>query len=223
MHSETLDYEVLDLGLVYYKNIIKDPQKVIDMVNELDDYCLKNPNTSLETKPWVRWSDNSSGTNQFFCWQKFINQPENINKEDLKYNENLYISKTLFGAIDKVMDHYSTKLYPFAKNNLKSREKFMHLLRYDEGGYLPPHQDQGVSTRVLSVLIYLNDNYEGGEIEFPQSGIKIRPSAGSLIFFPSNFLYVHTVNPLISGTRYALPNWYHNVSFENKKDSTGEE
>jgi Rps23 Pro-64 3,4-dihydroxylase Tpa1-like proline 4-hydroxylase len=121
------------------------------------------------------------------------------------------------------MEHYSTKLYPFAKNNLKSRERVMHLLRYDKGGYLPPHQDQGVSTRVLSVLLYLNDDYEGGEIEFPQSGVKIKPSAGSLIFFPSNFLYVHTVHPLISGQRYSLPNWYHNVTYENKKDSTGKE
>ena len=218
-----LDYEVLDLGLVYYKKIIDNPKKIIDSVNELDLYYINNPDSITDTSPWSQWTDNNNGLNQLFCWQKFINQPENIKKEDSRYSDQIYISKELFGAIDKVMDHYSTELYPFAKNNLKCREKFMHLLRYDEGGYLPPHQDQGVSTRVLSVLIYLNDDYEGGELEFPQSGIKIKPSAGSIIFFPSNFLYVHTVNPIISGKRYSLPNWYHNVSFENKKDSTGEE
>jgi hypothetical protein len=99
----------------------------------------------------------------------------------------------------------------------------MHLLRYDETGHLPAHQDQGISSRVLSVLLYLNDDYEGGEIEFRHSGIKFKPEAGSVLFFPSNFLYVHEVYPVTRGPRYALPNWYHNVPLQQKRDSTGDE
>jgi predicted 2-oxoglutarate/Fe(II)-dependent dioxygenase YbiX len=75
----------------------------------------------------------------------------------------------------------------------------------------------------LSVLLYLNDDYEGGEIEFRQSGLKFKPEAGSVLFFPSNFLYVHEVYPVTRGPRYALPNWYHNVPLDEKRDSTGAE
>jgi Rps23 Pro-64 3,4-dihydroxylase Tpa1-like proline 4-hydroxylase len=214
---------VLDLGLVYYENVIQDPQKVIDTVNELDTFYKDNPGRDIAQNPWTPWKNDSAGTNEVFCWQKFINQPQNIDQQDPQYEKQLFISETLFGAIDRVMNHYSKELYPFAEKNLKSREKFMHLLRYDKDGYLPAHQDQGISTRVLSVLIYLNDDYEGGEIEFPHSNVKIKPTAGSVIFFPSNFLYVHTVHPLVSGQRYALPNWYHNVPFDKKRDSTGAE
>jgi predicted 2-oxoglutarate/Fe(II)-dependent dioxygenase YbiX len=64
----------------------------------------------------------------------------------------------------------------------------------------------------LSALLYLNDDYEGGEITFPHIGFSQKPKAGSLIFFPSNFVFVHEVNAVTSGTRYALPNWYHNRS-----------
>ena len=99
----------------------------------------------------------------------------------------------------------------------------MHLLRYDKTGHLRAHQDQGVSTRVLSVLLYLNDDYEGGEIEFMHSKIKIKPEPGSVLFFPSNFLYVHEVYPVTKGPRYALPNWYHNVSGDQFRNSTGQE
>jgi predicted 2-oxoglutarate/Fe(II)-dependent dioxygenase YbiX len=68
--------------------------------------------------------------------------------------------------------------------------------------------------------MYLNDNYEGGEIEFVNSGIKIKPEAGSIIFFPSNFLYVHEVHPITSGFRYSMPHWYHNI--RDMRNSTGE-
>lgn len=225
MNSQPLKHTVLDLGLVYYENVIDNPQKIIDTVNDLDDRFKFDRHNSITTatKPWTAWINDSAGTNEIFCWQKFIPQVSDISPDEKYLEEQTYISSELFGSIDKAMEHYSNVLYPFAAKNLKSREKFMHLLKYEKAGYLPAHQDQGVSTRVLSVLIYLNDDYEGGEIEFRQSGVKIKPKPGSLIFFPSNFLYVHEVHPMTSGTRYALPNWYHNVPYDSRRDSTGQE
>lgn len=221
---QDINYDILDLGLVYYKNIIKDPAKLIEQIEELDArYNNDQPkNYQTSVKPWVPWK-NDNGSNEVFCLQKFIPQVQHIAPFDVYRNEQLNISSQLFGALDITLEHYSTQIYPFAKKNIKSREHTMHLLRYDQSGHLPAHQDQGISTRVLSVLLYLNDDYEGGEIEFKHSNLKLKPEPGSVLFFPSNFLYVHEVYPVTKGPRYALPNWYHNVPLEHKRDSTGEE
>lgn len=218
------DYEILDLGMVYYKNIVRDPDKLIEKIELLDARYKQDQPKPYETsvKPWVEWK-NDNGSNEVFCLQKFIPQVPHIAPFDRYREEQLFISSELFGALDRTLEHYSTELYPFAKKNIKSREQTMHLLRYDQSGHLPAHQDQGISTRVLSVLLYLNDDYEGGEIEFKHSNVRIKPAPGSVLFFPSNFLYVHEVYPVTKGPRYALPNWYHNVPFENKRDSTGQE
>lgn len=218
------DYETLDLGLVYYKNIIKDPALLIKQIEDLDGRYIKDQNpTRTSVKPWVAWTYGEGKDKQMFCWQKFIPQVKDIQVGDVYRDEQINISSQLFGALDDTMEHYSKQLYPFAEKNIKSREHTMHLLRYDSSGHLPAHQDQGVSSRILSVLLYLNDDYDGGEIEFRHSGIKFKPEAGSVLFFPSNFLYVHEVYPVTKGPRYALPNWYHNIPFNQKRDSTGDE
>ncbi len=221
---QNFDYEVLDLGMVYYKNIIKDPAQLIIDIEELDKKYHESENIGKTlVKPWTPWINDSAGTNEIFCWQKFIPQAQHIDPSDPFFNEQLNISSQLFGALEGTLKHYSTQVYPFAEKNIKSRERQMHLLRYDKSGYLPAHQDQGVSTRVLSVLLYLNDDYEGGEITFRNSNITFKPKPGSVLFFPSNFLYVHEVAPITKGPRYALPNWYHNVPENISRNSTGQE
>lgn len=219
-----LNYEILDLGMVYYKDIIKNPSQLIKDIENLDEkYKIDKKSELTAVKPWVAWTYGQGNNKLMFCWQKFIPQVKDINKDDIYYNEQVNISSQLFSALDKTLNHYTTQIYPFAEKNIKSREQTMHLLRYDQTGHLPAHQDQGVSSRVLSVLLYLNDDYEGGEIEFRHSNIKFKPEAGSVLFFPSNFLYVHEVYPVTKGPRYALPNWYHNIPFDEKRDSTGAE
>lgn len=217
------NYEILDLGLVYYTDVIKNPGLLIDQIEELDTKYNLEQNKNTSVKPWVAWTYGEGQNKLMFCWQKFIPQVEHISTLDVYKDEQTNISSQLFGALQKTFDHYTKELYPFAEKNIKSREQTMHLLKYDESGHLPAHQDQGISSRVLSVLLYLNDDYEGGEIEFQNSGIKFKPKEGSVLFFPSNFLYVHEVYPVTKGPRYALPNWYHNIPFSEKRESTGDE
>jgi len=84
------------------------------------------------------------------------------------------------------------------------------LLRYSSGEHYGFHYDGGTgSKRSISVLIYLNDNYEGGEIEFPNFKLKIKPKAGTLILFPSNYAYGHIAHPVTSGTKYVIVTWLH--------------
>jgi len=218
-----LNYEILDLGLVLYKDVIKEPEQIIEDVNLLEKRYQDNEHESsfTEVKSWIPWQNTSAGNMQTFCWQKFLLPPPAIKFNDYYFHEQLSISRRLYEPLDLAAKHYSTEVYPFCGRNIKNREYSIHLLRYENGGFLPAHQDHGVSSRILSTVSYLNDDYEGGEIEFQNSKIKIKPPAGSIIFFPSNFLYVHEVHPIVNGSRYSLPHWYHNM--KNIIVSTGEE
>jgi len=223
MNLQDYDFEILDLGLVYYKNALKEPEKIINLVSSVDQRFLsgEHGNSFTQVRPWHAWQNESAGTMETFCWQKFFPKASDINKEDYYYKEQLELSTKLYDSLDQATNHYTNILYPFAAKNIKSREYSVHLLKYEKGGYLPAHQDHGVSSRVLSVVMYLNDGYEGGEMVFPNSKISIKPVPGSIIFFPSNFLYIHEVRPIVSGTRYSMPHWFHNM--KTPIMSTGEE
>jgi len=57
----------------------------------------------------------------------------------------------------------------------------------------------------LAGLFYFNDDYEGGELYFPQHGIEFQPVAGAAYFFPGDMYYAHGVRPIKSGNRFTSP------------------
>lgn len=82
------------------------------------------------------------------------------------------------------------------------------LLRYRTGQEYKAHADGGTDIgRAISAVLYLNDDYKGGEIEFPNFGVKIKPEAGMLILFPSTYPYAHIAHPVTDGTKYAIVTW----------------
>ena len=216
-----MEREILALGMAYYKNIIQEPQLLIEKIENLENKRSEFTSyKSLFIRPWQAWDYDQGGKEKtIFCWQKFIPKPEDIPTDDLFYKEQLEISEELFGALEKGLQDYFS-LYPYSQKNIKSREKTMHLLKYKESGFLPAHSDHGISSRVLSALLYLNDDYEGGNIKFEHAGVNLKPEAGSLLFFPSNYIYIHEVSAITSGIRYALPNWYHNRTQPYYSDGT---
>lgn len=83
------------------------------------------------------------------------------------------------------------------------------ILKYCGGQEYKNHYDGSTNTgRVVSAIIYLNNDYDGGEIEFVNFGIKIKPEPGMLIIFPSNYAYSHIAHPVVSGTKYAIVTWF---------------
>ncbi len=58
---------------------------------------------------------------------------------------------------------------------------------------------------VLSILILLNDDFEGGQFKINNEDQNIKK--GQLIIFPSCFLFPHKVELITKGTRYSLVAW----------------
>lgn len=55
---------------------------------------------------------------------------------------------------------------------------------------------------MYSALIYLNDDYEGGELSFKLHDLELKPSRGSLVMFPGSCMYLHEVKEIQKGSRY---------------------
>ena len=57
----------------------------------------------------------------------------------------------------------------------------------------------------IAGLFYLNEDYEGGELYFPNQGIQFKPKQASAYFFPGDMNYIHGVTKIESGIRYVIP------------------
>lgn len=83
-------------------------------------------------------------------------------------------------------------------------------LRYEKGGHYKFHVDDGPGmNRKYSSILILNNDYEGGELCFKIDGKEeiIKNIPGSLIIWPSNFMFPHMVKPIKKGVRYSIVSW----------------
>ena len=158
----------------------------------------------------------------------------NFEEAGVVANENLStINKTirdtniyfLTRASDSMTDvHWTALLANVLKNainkyfsDLKTKSEWakildIGILKYNEGGFYKYHIDHASQIpRTISTLFLLNNDYEGGELCFRNSDgsgewcVKTQPN--TLIVWPSNFLYPHTVKPVTKGIRYSIVGW----------------
>jgi predicted 2-oxoglutarate/Fe(II)-dependent dioxygenase YbiX len=110
----------------------------------------------------------------------------------------------IFQKIDAcVWDYRTTHNLPLSAN-----EPFS-VLKYANNAEYRTHWDSGPQNgRILSMVFYMNDGYEGGELEFPVFDYTYKPSAGSVVLFPSNYVYKHSAHPVTTGTKYSMVTWF---------------
>jgi hypothetical protein len=123
--------------------------------------------------------------------------PRNPDNSDL-----LDMHQEIFNEMYKCVSDYGR----YWGVGMHSFEAFNFVKYEGKGTHFKIHADHGptyVST--VSIVIYLNDDYEGGEIYFPRlDNLKIKPKAGDIVVFPSIFIYEHASEEMINGTKYAV-------------------
>lgn len=82
------------------------------------------------------------------------------------------------------------------------------LLRYRTGGFYRKHTDSFRRVpRSLSCSFALNDDFGGGDWSFFDGEYRLSPPKGSVVLFPSNFMFPHEILEVSSGTRYSVVTW----------------
>lgn len=114
----------------------------------------------------------------------------------LKLNINAAIMEYLNKSNKNKSEYILTNCYPMSNWMLgKSLAPHIDSIKHD-------HKDTHSPRAIINCLLYLTDDYDGGEIIFPDIGKAIKPKAGSVIVFDSDLK--HGVNAVKSGTRKTL-------------------
>ena len=118
-------------------------------------------------------------------------------------NVELYdVHESVFQAVKQCVDDYGH----YWGVGIASYEAF-NFVKYDgPGTHFKIHADHGPTyVCTISVVVYLNDDYEGGEIWFPRmNSLSIKPKAGDIVVFPSTYIYEHASQDMISGVKYSV-------------------
>jgi hypothetical protein len=73
------------------------------------------------------------------------------------------------------------------------------------------HDGRTCGSRLLLVMLYLNDVEEGGETEFLYQSLRVKPKKGTIVICPSGFTHTHRGNPPLSGDKFMINGW---IEFE---------
>lgn len=91
-----------------------------------------------------------------------------------------------------------------------------HTQKWEPGAYARLHSDNtdehgksGAFTRSrYAAFLYLNDDFEGGLLQFPSQDVSINPKTGMLAAFDGGFNNMHEVTMITNGTRYTIGSFW---------------
>jgi hypothetical protein len=188
--------EDLGSGIWVYRDVLT---KDLDVVNRLENILNDKSNTFEWQPAYVGYQQRMPEYRDCVDFKFKKSDLENEKTEASILLQNIWQD-----CYDKqkaaVLDY--TEMYRLGE--LRYWEAF-NFIRYGEGQHFMEHHDHGFSYNcTVSLVGYFNDDYEGGELYFRLQNLNIKPKAGDLYIFPSNFMYPHQAKVVNSGIKYSI-------------------
>ena len=217
--------------IVVYRDVFKknDIDTMIEMIKSSDDYESnsempdgfgENANSSGDhgqisdqqyydrpINKWVSWYD--FGIKSSFNNQEF----KDINKKYFDLRD--LINNNFKNIVDDYIKDWKDAEWAYYANSLNNLnqdgvEILKHKIEINKEYAIKMHTDNNPLryglpewTQVITQLFYLNDNYEGGELDFilleKNKLITYKPKAGDLVVMPSGYPHVHGARAVSSG------------------------
>ena len=139
--------------------------------NECDQICEISRNKLTPSKVYTSNDDQENNTVRISdqCWLKDLD--------------------------DTIIKRISERVAKLTQTDIKSQEE-LQVVKYSEGGFYRPHFDacnketddcsrlnKGLGPRYITFIIYLNDDFEGGETFFPRIDKYVVPKKGKAAIF----------------------------------------
>jgi hypothetical protein len=188
-------------GIFIYKDVIDEAQTLI---SEIED------STTIGAVSWSPAYVRSDSTDNLDTTKRdtltigipYMENPE-IDYANPRSVFNTSLSKLFFKSFSPIENDYKWffEIYTTWHDSYG-------ILKYGVGQKFTNHIDDHPDYhRRISFVYYINDDYDGGEINFPRFNLSYKPQANEMIVFPSTYVYNHSVNEVTSGTRYAVVSW----------------
>jgi Rps23 Pro-64 3,4-dihydroxylase Tpa1-like proline 4-hydroxylase len=130
------------------------------------------------------------------------------------FNPDVFKAHSLLAYWFKVTFDEFRKYYTYqGHNGLASHVHYegdegFQILKYEPGNFYKEHVDTGMDLkRKYSTIMYLNDDYDGGETLFPRSGVSVKGSVGDVVYFSSSYTHPHIAQKIKEGIKYAAVIW----------------
>ncbi len=218
-------YEVLYPKIHLYKNLIPNPEKLVEILKESES----KPGSSKIFFDWVPWSRFGTYLNQTPIPEVILTEiPESERDEKFYYEYNY--AKIIWNAFNTATNHFlnehgvtkgdnwvimgpSYSRY-FYDNNPRSHKDVMT----HHTDFVRIEADMPGNKFAITCTMYLNDDYEGGDIDFiiKNNHITYKPKAGDVLVFPSGHpdilsdghMYLHGVKRVKKADKYLIRCFY---------------
>jgi 2OG-Fe(II) oxygenase superfamily len=201
----SIEYTEIYDKVLYFENAINNIDSLIDDIENTNSIALTS---------WVPWYANAEGSHRYGDLKSIIKELL-VEETDEKIKQTI---SSIFNTISTAMGicaiEYAFKFkidseqLEYALEAMKLPNTKIGINKYSEGQFMGPHVDWNDQNYDIAytIVVYLNDNYEGGELYFvdPSINLKIKPKAGSIIMFPSNLPYLHQSCEITKGRKMLI-------------------
>lgn len=201
--SSLMDYRILSDGIIYIEGAISAPSVLTEIFETIDGVAAG------EWKPWLAGDVTDRyeyGTLKEIS-RTLVDKEESSKRLFVKAATDAY-DRAIFDSFELYYDHIGlsrSSALEVIEGYKQNRPPFFSIKKYFVGEGLGPHPDaepeaEDSKFRCYTISMYINDDYEGGQLGFPDVGVYLKPAAGSVVIFPATTL--HESTPVVSGTKY---------------------
>jgi hypothetical protein len=224
-----------------YSGVLDDPARLVSLIEELDE----DETVQSVIPEWGFWFSNTQDGHSFGSKKDFnldaLDQLDSPRADDVRW-----VVSQISGAVEKVARAFYADHGEEGEPNISP---FAGMMKYRPGCSMGAHFDAQAGDESIkwSIVVYVNDNYDGGELSFiirpydlrnPKNShlrplddvddprnvelvdFTIKPKAGQALIFPSTHPYKHQVHTMKSGDKYMFPGFIFQPEFDpNDEDS----
>jgi hypothetical protein len=196
-------YEILKDKIVYFPGVITNIQDIINAIESTN---------SKAVSPWENWyagadEEHIYGEIKYMKRELYSEETDPVALEKCKFIiESLcdYMAdcaKVYAKLFDLSNDHID-----FAIKVLKQNGTTIGINKYSTNEHMGPHVDLNDRNQYIqyTIVVYLNDDYVGGELHFPNHDITVKPIAGSIAMYPSGHPYLHESINITNGRKMLI-------------------
>jgi hypothetical protein len=193
-----MNRSILEKNIYLYEDVLENPLQLIKDIELLDS--LDEESSISKWKDWTAYkSEYSFGSQKTILNSIFDDSMPH-------YFLALSIYNRINNAIVNASNDYAAMHDGLDIGFLTPLSISKYFVGKSMGPHVDSHDDDPLKT--ISVVLYLNDDYTGGEINFPEQDIKIKAKAGSIVVFPSKKPYFHESKEILTGIKYMTPGFW---------------